>query len=160
MRAPCLCLVTSAILPTSHPQLRAGGGLGGQSPTVHGKKIWGRDRQRSAPRAEPESKTPHAGHGGHGRKLRPGAHTAVRTAKRKAGTRRSQAAVGVSVLAVLLLLELSHQAELPTAAALGKVRGHILWCRVRDTETQTSSPGPRPAWVGGRRRQLFRIYSS
>ena len=73
----------------------------------------------------------------------------MRTAKRKAGTRRSQAAVGVSVLAVLLLLELSHQAELPTAAALGKVRGHILWCRVRDTETQTSSPGPRPAGVGG-----------
>ena len=46
-----------------------------------------------------------------------------------AGTRGAQAAVRCSVLVVLLLLELGHQAEFTAAAALGKIQHHVLWGR-------------------------------
>ena len=42
------------------------------------------------------------------------------------GTRGAQAAARFSVLVVFLLLELGHQAEFTTAAALGKIQHHVL----------------------------------
>ena len=73
----------------------------------------------------------------------------------RAGTRGSQAATSFSVLVILLLLKLGHQAEFTAAAALGKIQHHVLWgkretVRVRPRFTKTSAT-PRPHRHGARK---------
>lgn len=72
----------------------------------------------------------------------------------QAGTRGSQAAVSLSVLAVLLLLKLGHQAELPAAAAFGEIRRRVLHGK-QDTENQTERTWARGALGSGQPAALF-----
>lgn len=75
--------------------------------------------------------------------------------QQRAGTRGSQAAASFSVLVILLLLKLGHQAEFTAAAALGKIQHHVLCgkretVRVRPWLTKTSAT-PRADRHGARK---------
>lgn len=81
---------------------------------------------------------------------RGGTHSGAHSQRKEAGTRGSQAAVGISVLAVLLLLKLSHQAEFSAAAAFGKIH-HIL-CGKQET-LRIRHQGTKPQVTPGTERQ-------
>lgn len=160
-------------LPTLNPQSRAGRWLSGQSPSLHGEQVQGRKGQRSAPNTEGKARHSSAAAdrrllqatwgGGVWGGAQPGklgkSHRTVEEgeARRRtqpaegAGTRGSQAAVGISVLAVLLLLKLGHQAEFPAAAAFGKIH-HILCGKGETLRIRPQGTKPRVTPGSERRR--------
>lgn len=79
-----------------------------------------------------------------------GTHSGAHSQRKEAGTRGSQAAVGISVLAVLLLLKLSHQAEFSATAAFGEIH-HIL-CGKQET-LRIRYQGTTPQVTPGSERQ-------
>lgn len=117
-------------------RVRAGRGLVAGHPVCMGTNA-GQGLATVSAQSKPESKTPHP----HG----PRGAGSAQWAERRAGTRRAQAAVGISALAVLLLLELGHQAELPAAAAFGQIGGRVLRCRGRDADGQSRARAERAA---------------
>lgn len=128
-------LLSSPPHPPPHPS-QGGQGLGGRSPGLHGNKCGAGTGNGQRPEQAREQDTPPTRAQGAG---------SAQWAERRAGTRRAQAAVGISALAVLLLLELGHQAELPAAAAFGQIGGRVLRCRGRDADGQSRARAERAA---------------
>ena len=157
--APCLVPAGGSV--ACHPESARGASLGqwgdnGQSPTQQESRGWGVYSHRRLGAGRDQRPWPRDDGDVHAAQ---GESTARRAAG--AGTRGSQAAASLSVLVVLLLLKLGHQAEFTAAAALGQIQHHVLWGKrktpsIRPRLTKTPAT-PRPGRRKAKKDALFRV---